>query len=182
MRKIKFLPLILIMFLTFTTLSMAESEDTINNDANEALQKFYQEVKGSQRYLMSSKAYLIFPDIKEAGFFVGGKYGEGVLRVGTTSKAYFSIAAASVGMQMGMQKYSLVIAFRSDAALNNFLLNDDEWETDVDGQIAMAEWNSEEELDSIDFGTSMVGFVFNSTGIMGSLTMEGTKFKRIQPD
>ena len=81
---------------------------------------------------------------------------------------------------MGAQKYAMIIAFTSDAALNKFLLDDDEWETDVDGKIAMAEWNSKEELDP-ETDESMVAFVFDSTGLMGSFTMEGTKFKRIRP-
>jgi hypothetical protein len=46
----------------------------------------------------------------------------------------------------------------------------------------MAEWNSKEELDNIDFDDDMVAFVFDSKGMMGSFTMEGTKFKRIKPD
>lgn len=46
----------------------------------------------------------------------------------------------------------------------------------------MAEWNSDEELDDIDFGSDLVGFVFDSTGMMGSFSFEGTKFERINPD
>ncbi len=83
-------------------------------------------------------------------------------------------------MQMGAQMYNMVIAITSDAALNKFLLSDDEWETDVDGKIAIAEWNSKEELDDYEFDDDMVAFVFDSKGMMGSFTMEGTRFKRIK--
>ena len=181
MRLVKFLSVIFVMLFTLSTISMAESKSEIESDSNEALQKFYKDVSGGKKYLDKANAYLVFPDIKEAGFFVGGKYGEGVLRIGDTSKAYYSITSASIGLQMGVQKYAMIIAFTSDAALNKFLLNDDEWETDVDGKIAMAEWNSKEELDP-EYEESMVAFVFDSTGMMGSFTMEGTKFKRIRPD
>jgi lipid-binding SYLF domain-containing protein len=183
MRKLKFLPLLFVMLLAFSTTSMAtmNSASEIENDANDALKLFYKEVKGSKKYLDHAKAYLVFPDITEAGFFVGGKYGEGVLRVGNSSKAYYSITAASMGFQMGAQIYTMVIAFTSDAALNKFLLDDDEWETDVDGKIAVAEWNSKEELDDVDYDDDMVAFVFDSKGMMGSFTMEGTKFERIRP-
>ncbi len=170
------------MLLVYSSTAMAASASDIEKDADETLKIFYSEVKGSEAYLKKAKAYLIFPDIKEAGFFMGGKYGEGVLRVRGKSKAYYSITAASVGMQMGMKVYGMVIAFSTDAALNKFLLDDDEWEADVDGNIAMAEWNSKEELDDADFSESMVAFVLDSKGMMGSLTMEGTKFKRIHPD
>ena len=181
MKILKFIPIVLAMILSLSTVSVAESKSEIENDANDALQQFYNEVNGGKKYLEKANAYLIVPDIKEAGFFVGGKYGEGVLRIGNTSKAYYSITSASIGFQMGVQKYAMIIAFTSDASLNKFLLNDDEWETDVDGKIAMAEWNSKEELDP-KYEESMVAFTFDSTGLMGSFTMEGTKFKRIRPD
>jgi len=178
----KFNLLLLTLFFTFSTMTMANSARDIEKDADETIEIFYSEVKGSKAFLKKAKAYLIFPDIKEAGFFLGGKYGEGVLRVRGKSKAYYSVTAASMGLQMGMKAYGMIIAFTTDDALNKFLLDDDEWEADVDGNIAMAEWNSKEELEDVDFGESMVAFVLDSKGMMGSLTMEGTKFKRIHPD
>jgi len=181
MKKYNFLALLLVMLLALTSTTMAKSAKSIDEDANAAINKFIAENKGGDAFLVKAKAFLVFPDIKEAGMFIGGKYGEGVLRVQRTTKAYYSIKSASIGMQMGAQQYAMIIAFTSDAALNKFLLDDD-WKTDVDGKIAMAEWNSKEELDDIDFDDDMVAFVFDSTGMMGSFTMEGTKFERIKPD
>ena len=181
MKKYNFLALLLVILLSLTSTTMAKSAESIDKDANEAINKFIAENKGGDAFLVKAKAFLVFPDIKEAGMFIGGKYGEGVLRVQRTTKAYYSIKSASVGMQMGAQQYAMIIAFISDAALNKFLLDDD-WKTDVDGKIAIAEWNSKEELDDIDFDDDMVAFVFDSKGMMGSFTMEGTKFERIKPD
>ena len=180
MKKFKLLPALLVVLMAFTSFSMAKSAEELDRDANEAINKFIADNKGGDAFLVKAKAFLVFPDIKEAGMFIGGKYGEGVLRVQRTTKAYYSIKSASVGMQMGVQQYSMIIAFTSEAALNKFLLDDD-WSTDVDGKIAVAEWNSKEELDDIDFDDDMVAFVFDSKGMMGSLTLEGTKFKRIKP-
>ena len=181
MKQMKLLSLLLVMLFAFSTTATAKSAKSIDKDANKAINMFIADNKGGDAFLVKAKAFLVFPDIKEAGMFIGGKYGEGVLRVGRTTKAYYSITAASVGMQMGVQQYAMIIAITSDAALNKFLLDDD-WKTDVDGKIAMAEWNSKEELDNIDFDDDMVAFVFDSKGMMGSFTMEGTKFKRIKPD
>jgi lipid-binding SYLF domain-containing protein len=180
MSKYKLLTLLFVILIGLTSTSMAKSAESLDKDANEAINQFIAENNGGDAFLVKAKAFLVFPDIKEAGMFIGGKYGEGVLRVKRTTKAYYSIKSASVGMQMGAQQYAMIIAFTSDAALNKFLLDDD-WKTDVDGKIAMAEWNSKEELDDIDFDDDMVAFVFDSKGMMGSLTMEGTKFKRIKP-
>lgn len=166
---------------TFTTLSMAEdSKSKINRDADKTLQKFYKEVSGSKTYLERAKGYVVFTDVKEAGFFIGGRYGEGVLRVGGVSKAYYKIVSASAGMQMGAQQYSLVIAFTTNTALNKFI-TDDDWDTDVDVNMAVVDWNAEEEADDVDFGTGAIGFVLDSKGMMANFTFEGTEFKRITP-
>jgi lipid-binding SYLF domain-containing protein len=181
MKTLKSITLLMALLFTFTTLSMAEdSKREINRDADKTLKKFYKEVSGSKRYLERAKGYVVFTDIKEAGFFIGGRYGEGVLRVGGVSKAYYSITSASIGMQMGAQEYSLVIAFTTNAALNKFI-TDDDWDTDIDVNMAIVDWNAEEEADDIDFGTGAIGFILDSKGMMGNFTFEGTEFDRITP-
>ena len=173
---------ILTLLLTLTTFTIAsDTAQEIDADSNEALSEFFSEVNGAKKFLANAKGYVVFPNVKEAGFFFGGKYGEGVLRVGNESKSYHSITSASMGFQVGVQKYSLIIVFTSDAALKKFM-TDDDWETDMDFSVAMANWNTEEELDEIDFGSHMVGFVFDSTGLMGNFTFEGTRFEKIHPD
>lgn len=180
--KLRYLTRVLFALLTLTSLNMAEdSARKIDSNTNGALSVFYNEVKGGKQYLEKAKGYVVFSEVKEAGFFVGGRYGEGALRIDGFTKGYYSITSASMGFQAGMQTYSLIIAFTSDKALNKFL-NDDDWETDMDFNMAMADWNNDEELDDIDFGSNMVGFVFDSTGMMGNLTMEGTRFEKIKPD
>jgi len=179
----KILLTLLVTFITLGTFSYANSAREIDVDANEALQKFYHEVPGGEKFLAKAKAYVIFPDINEAGFFFGGKYGEGVLRVQGKSKSFHSITALSVGMQMGIQNYSLVIAFTSDEALKNFILDDDDWESDFASKIVMAEWTTDsDDVDKVDYGTSMVGFAYDSTGMLGKLSLEGTKFETINPN
>ena len=173
-----FIKLIFVAILSMTTLTMAKSAKTLDHEANMAINKFIAENKSADAFLVKAKAFLVFPEIKEAGFFVGGKYGEGVLRVQRTTKGYYSLTSASVGMQMGAQKYSMIIAFTTDKAVNDFLLDGNDWETEIDGKIAVAEWNSKEEIDK-DYKDPMVAFVFDSKGLMGSFSMEGTKFKKL---
>jgi len=180
MKHIKLL--IATFFLASTSMAIANTANDIENYSDKTLALFYNDIKGSKAYLQKAKAYLIFPDIKEAGFFMGGKYGDGVLRVKSKSKAYYSVTSASMGFQLGMKTYGMVIVFTTDEALNQFLLDDEEWEANIDGNIAMAEWNSKEELEDVDFDEPMVAFVLDSKGMMGSLTMEGTKFQRIHLD
>ena len=182
MKTFKYVSRLLLVLLAFNTLTMAEdSAREIDSDANGTLSQFYHEVAGSKQFLENAKGYVVFPDVNEAGFFFGGKYGEGALRINGVTKGYYSITSASVGFQMGLQNYALVIAFTSDKALKRFTTNDD-WETEIDVNMAIAEWNAEEELDDIDFGTDMVGFLFDSKGMMGNFSFEGTSFEVIHPD
>ena len=183
MKLLKTISLVLAMLLAFTMNSMAldDTAEEIDNDSNEALMVFYKEVKGGKKFLDNAKGYVVFPEVTEGGFFLGGKYGEGALRVNGVTAGYYSITSASMGMQMGMQQYSLIIAFTSDQALKTFM-RDDDWETEIDVNIAMAEYNAEEEADDVDFGSNMVGFVFDSKGMMGNFSFEGTKFESITPD
>ncbi|MCO4845296.1 MAG: hypothetical protein KC427_04680 [Sulfurovum sp.] len=182
MKLLKTISLLLAMLFAFSTLSLAEdTAEEIDNDSNEALMVFYKEVNGGKKFLDNAKGYVVFPDVKEAGFFVGGKYGEGALRVNGVTKGYYSITSASVGFQMGAQQYSLIIALTTDSALKTFM-RDDDWESELDVNIALAEYNAEEEADDVDFGSNMVGFVFDSKGMMGNFSFEGTRFERITPD
>jgi len=178
MKTFKLQGIVLALLISLTTFTMAKSAKTLDAEANTAINKFISKTKGGDAFLVKAKAFLVFPEIKEAGFFVGGKYGEGVLRVKRTTKGYYSITSASVGMQMGAQKYSMIIAFTTDESLNAFLLKGDDWEAEVDGKIAVAEWNSKEEIDK-DYKDAIVAFVFDSKGLMGSFSMEGTKFKKL---
>lgn len=181
---IKLISTLLIATMAFTTLSFADSAREIDSDSHKALQKFYHEVPGGKKFLdEKAKGYIIFPEVNEVGFFLGGQYGEGALRLNGITKSYHSITSLSAGMQMGIQSFSLVIAFTTERALNDFILDDDDWETDFASKIVMADWTTDnDDVDEVDYGTSMVGFVYDTTGMIGKFSFEGTKFERINPD
>lgn len=183
MKSLRFKILLTTLILSlFTTSAMAKSTaKELDHDANMAINQFIDETPGGDPFLVKAKAFLVFPEIKEGGFFIGGKYGEGVLRHKRKTLGYYEIMTASVGFQMGVQEYSLIIAFTTDEALDKFLRDDDEWDHDIDGKIVASEWNSKVELDDVEFEDEIVAFIFNSKGFMGSFTMEGTKFKKINP-
>ena len=172
------LALIASLVLLLSSYSMAEPASVIEAKANEALKQFAKEVKGSEEFLSKTKGYLVFPSVVKAGFVVGGEYGEGVLRVNGETKGYYSIASASVGFQLGLQKTSYVIAFGSQAALDNFIKSDG-WEAGVDGSITVAEWGKGKDIGSISFEKPIYAFVFGAKGLMYNLSLEGTKFTKI---
>lgn len=180
MKHNKFSPLALIasLVLLLNSYSMAEPATVIEAKANEALKKFAKEVKGGEEFLSKVKGYLVFPSVTKAGFVVGGKYGEGVLRIDGQTKGYYSIASGSVGFQLGLQQNSYVIAFVSEAALNNFIKSDG-WEAGVDGAVTVAKWGAGKDISSISYENPIYVFVYGAKGLMYNLNIEGTKFTKI---
>jgi lipid-binding SYLF domain-containing protein len=62
-------------------------------------------------------AVLVFPGIVKAGFLRGGAYGEGVLRQGNATPAYYNSAAASYGLRAGVQSFGNPLFFVNAGAL-----------------------------------------------------------------
>ena len=167
--------------LLLSSAAQAEAAKVIDAKADVAIEKFKKLVKGGDVFLSKVKGYLVFPDVYKGGFIVGGEYGNGVLRVNGKSVAYYNIASASVGWQIGAQKTSYLFAFADQYALDNFMRSNG-WEAGVDGTIAMVNWGQGIDISSISYEKPIYGFVFNNKGLMAGVSLEGTKFTRINPE
>lgn len=165
---------VLILFFAYTTSVFAEDAAIINAEADVAVQKFYKNVAGAEEFLGKCKGYLVFPSIHKAGFFVGGEYGEGVLRYDNANQGYYSLTSGSFGWQFGWQKRSMLIAFVSQRALDSFLKSSG-WTVGVDGGINVAVWGASRDLSTVSFESDTVVFVFDEQGLMASIAAEGSK-------
>lgn len=179
-KKLNILALVASGMLLFSSFASAEPAEVIDAKADAAIVKFKHEVKGADKFLKRVKGYLVFPSVVKGGFMVGGEYGEGVLRVNGETKAYYSIAAGSLGFQMGLQQTSYLIAFADEMALNSFMRSDG-WEAGVDGAVTVVNWGAGKDISSISFEKPIYAFVFGAKGLMYNLTMKGTKFTKIHP-
>jgi len=156
----------------------AASAREINVKVDETLKRLHKEVTGGGEFLRQSKGVLVFPDVIKAGFGIGGEYGEGALRIGGKNVAYYNTVAASVGFQLGAQLKSVVLVFLENRALSDFRKSDG-WKAGVDGSIAVIEWGAGEDINTLDVKDPVVGIVFNNKGLMYNLTLEGSKFSKI---
>lgn len=162
-----------------TQSALAASAAEINIGADATLQRFKKEITGGAQFLERAEGVLVFPSIIKAGMVVGGEYGEGALRIGGKTVAYYSTAGASVGFQLGAQSKSVVVVFLTKQALSKFR-NSDGWKVGVDGSVAVIKWGVGEDINSIEIKDPVVGFVFSNKGLMYNLTFEGSKFSRIK--
>ncbi len=175
--------MLLLVFFVIACLSIphvvfAASAVKINIGVDATLKRFRKEVAGGSEFLKKSTGVLVFPNVIKAGIGIGGEYGEGALRIGSKTVAYYSTAAASIGFQLGAQSKSIVLIFLTKKALSDFRKNEG-WKAGVDGSIALVKWGVGEDINTIDIKDPIVGFVFGNKGLMYNLTIEGSKFTKI---
>ncbi len=78
-------------------------------------------------YVKRAKAVLIFPELIKGGFILGGEGGTGVLmargEAGWSDPAFYTLAAGSIGLQIGGQVSEVVFTIMSSKALDAVLDN-----------------------------------------------------------
>ena len=156
----------------------AASRQEIDVYVDEALDTFRKHTSAGAALASRARGMLVFPKVYKAGFGIGGEYGEGALRVGGRNIAYYSTAAASIGLQAGAQRKSQIILFMTDAALNKFRASKG-WEIGVDGSVALADMGAGEAIDSQTLKQPIIGFIFSNEGLMFNLNLEGSKITPI---
>lgn len=177
--KLKFLLAGIVLALSFN--AFASSAAKIEERSNEAIETFREQIDDSEVFLSQAAGYLIFPRVVKVGIGVGGEYGEGALRVGGKTVDYYSTTSGSVGFQLGAQAKSIIIAFMTEDALRKFR-NSKGWKVGVDGSVALIDIGAGGSIDTNNVRDPVVGFIFGSKGLMYNLTLEGTKFAKIEAD
>jgi lipid-binding SYLF domain-containing protein len=156
----------------------AASAVEIDAQIDAALTRFYEEVPAARDLATKAKGILIFPSVVKAGFGVGGEYGEGALRVGGRSVGYYNTAAASIGLQIGVQSRAEILMFMSQEALELFQSSDG-WEVGVDGSVTVVKVGVAGEIDTNTLSEPVIGFVFGEQGLMANLSLEGAKITKL---
>jgi lipid-binding SYLF domain-containing protein len=158
--------------------SSAATAREINVGVDVALERFHKEVHGSEGLLKKSKGVLVFPKVYKAGFGIGGEYGEGALRINGKSVEYYNTAAASIGFQLGAQVKTVILVFMSEKTLKEFRASEG-WEAGVDGSVALITLGMGDSLDTTNVKDPIVGFILGQKGLMYNLTLEGSKFTKL---
>ncbi len=154
------------------------STNEIDLNVNASLDRFTRDVKGASEFLASAKGVLIVPNVIQGGFFVGGQYGEGALRIGGSSVDYYSLAGGSFGLQVGAQQKDIILVFMEKEALDKFRSSTG-WQAGVDGTVAMANIGAEGSVDTTKIRDPIVGFVFGQKGLMAGVSISGSKFTKL---
>ena len=166
------------MFLFSGIPAQAASAAAIDADVDSTLVRFYQEVSSGKDLVKNAKGVLVFPTVIKAGIGLGGEFGEGALQINGKTADYYNTAAASIGLQLGAQKKSIVIIFQDASALEKFRSSSG-WKAGVDASIAVVTVGAGGAMDTAKLKEPILGFIIGQAGLMYNLTLEGAKFTKI---
>ncbi len=159
--------------------ALAKTAQEIDAGVNAALDRFTSQVKGSKELLQRAKGVLVFAGVLQAGFVYGGEYGEGALRLGGKTSAYYNIASASFGLQLGAQKKDIILVFLEDQALKDFQAKSG-WQVGVDASVVLVDVGAQGSIDTTKLNQPIVGFVVGQTGLMYNLSLAGSKISKLE--
>ena len=98
----------------------AEGRADIETQADSALAKAKQTDPSLAPVLRDAAGYAVFPSVGKGGAGLGGAYGKGVLYERDRMVGYCDLSQATIGLQLGGQAYTQIIAFETREALNSF--------------------------------------------------------------
>jgi lipid-binding SYLF domain-containing protein len=156
----------------------AGKRDSINAGVDATLARLYENVNGSRELVAKARGVLVFPSVISAGFWVGGQYGEGALRVHGQTTGFYSTVAGSFGLQIGAQSKALIFLFMTQEALDKFT-HSQGWAAGADATVAVLKVGANGAIDTSTATGPVEAFVLTNGGLMAGVSLEGTKVSRL---
>jgi lipid-binding SYLF domain-containing protein len=146
-------------------------------DARQALNDLYKSNPAAAAIGKKSVAVLVFPSVVKGGLVFGGSYGEGAMLKEGKVVDYYTTASATWGLQAGAQSYSYVVFLMSKAALDQ-IDNSDGWELGVGPTVVVVDEGLAANLSTTTLQDDAYAFIYDQKGLMGGVSVEGTKITR----
>jgi len=177
----KFFVLLAALIFMVSSASAQKEAKKLDQKVTTALAQLLAKNKAAKSLSTAAKGVLIFPEVKKAGFVIGGQYGEGALRVKGKTEAYYKTTAASFGLQIGGQKFGYVMFFMKQDALD-YLRKSKGWEIGAGPTFVVVDEGAAASLTNATARDDVYVFFFNQKGLMAGLNIEGSKITKFDPD
>ena len=163
----------------------AEDREVIDARINLAMGRLFAKIPETRTLASRARGMLVMPDVVKGGVIVGAAYGEGGLVLNNPAQGYeggpaeyYSVAAASLGLQLGLQTSSHALFFMTDDALAKFRRADG-WEIGADAEVTFPDAGLNAQVNSTIRDKPIIGYVFGQDGFMAGISLEGAKYSRI---
>lgn len=160
------------------TTAVADNKGEIDTSVSQALTTFYAQNPKHRELADKAVGILVFPRITKGGAGVAGEYGEGVLQVKGVTVDYYKITSGSVGLTLGMASRSEIVMFMTQESLDKFTKSKG-WKVGVDAGVAVMSMGAGGQYDTKTLQQPILGFVFGEKGLIGDLSLEGSKITKI---
>jgi lipid-binding SYLF domain-containing protein len=164
--------------LLVSAVSFAASKAEIDERVHVAMHQFYSLNPQNKDLVARAKGVLVFPHVTKGGVGVGGQFGEGALRIDGKNVDYYSISSASVGLTLGLAKHKEVILFMTQEALDKFTSGHG-WSIGADTGVAMLSKGAGGDYDTQTLQRPILGFVFGEKGLIGDISLDGSKVTKL---
>jgi lipid-binding SYLF domain-containing protein len=98
----------------------ADVLEELHPEVQAALTRMYAADAGLKNFLHAAHAYVVFPSVGRAAAVVGGAYGRGEVFKGEELVGYAAIGQLTLGVQLGGETLTQVIAFESKPVFDRF--------------------------------------------------------------
>ena len=159
--------------------AQAATKADIDADSRAALASLYKSNPTAKLIGSRAKAILIFPSIVKAGLVFGGAYGEGELVSDGGVENYYNSFSGSWGLQAGAQSYGYVVFLMNDDAVK-YLHDSSGLEIGVGPTVVVVDEGVARNLSTSTLKDSAYAFIFNQSGLMAGVSIEGTKISKIK--
>ena len=163
----------------FATTAMADTAKEIEQDVLRAERIMHDTVPGAKELSAHAKGVLIMPSVIKGGLIIGGSYGEGSLKIAGVTDGFYSVAAASIGYQIGIQKTAHAVFFMTDKALSDFRRSEG-WELGADAEFTVPGDGISLNLSTTSVTTPVIAIVFAQDGLLAGASLEGAKYSRVE--
>lgn len=162
----------------FNQARAASTPAEIDAKVDAALARLKAEVPGSDAVLAKAQGVLVFAKVIKAGLVIAGEGGEGALRIGGKTEAYYSIFSGSIGLQAGGQQRDIIMVFLDAGELEKFQQSSG-WKAGADGTVTVIDAGLSGSIDSATLKKPIVAFVVGQKGLMAGLSLDGSKITKL---
>jgi len=128
----------------------------------------------------NAQGILYMPLVTEAGFFLGGSFGQGALRINDASVDYYSATRISAGLQFGAQQYAHVLFFMTPQALQDFRAGEG-WAASADVRYALPDQGGAAGVQTTTLFAPVIAVIFGQAGLIAGASLAGVRYQRIIP-
>ena len=157
---------------------LAPTAADVDRNVSAALSNLYSQNEAAKALGARAKAILVFPDIKKGAFLIGAQYGYGALRQRARTVGYYRTAAASYGFQAGVKKFGYALFFMTNSAVA-YLNQSGGWAIGTGPSLVVVDQGVARSLTTTSLRSDVYAFVFDQTGLMGGIGIEGSKITRV---